>query len=106
MFDLPSLPISHKENPMNHTQFTATDDARAEQERAEAQLEETQATLAALAENAASAYAVLAAIIRQQMPETAMQYSRSTAAQMVDALVYEHGEDGLLEELGMLPPQL
>jgi hypothetical protein len=65
----------------------------------EIELEDAQTTLAALAENAASAYAVLAAVIRHQLSETAATFPQATDAQMVDALISEYGEDGLIEEI-------
>ena len=83
---------------MNYTQYTAIDDASAE-----AQLEDCQIAFSALAENAASAYAVLAAVILQQLPEIAATFPQSTDAQMVDALILEWSEDGLIEALGGLP---
>lgn len=88
---------------MNYTQCTAIDGARAEKERAEAQLEDCRIAFSALAENAASAYAVLAAVIRQQLPEITATFPQATDAQMVDTLILEWGEDGLIEELGCLP---
>ena len=84
---------------MNHTQYTAID-ARAEQERAEAELEDCRIAFSALAENAASAYAVLAAVIRQQLTEIASTFPQSTDAQMVDTLILELSEDRLIEALG------